>query len=238
MSLRDFNAPVCDDPIALHHQPVGNATGLENFHTIHPEDIEPNNTPKIVGALAVALMIGAAGTALYTSISSQPPKPVTMAANLPAPAAPPAPLPAAVTPDANTPASMPAATEMAPTPAPVQAKSVSSQPSQTASAPRRATPSVGKDAASVRLAADATQSTVQPPAPVIAEPVAPTPSPSDIATNNIQSGVAVAPNATMAADMPVQGQASTTPQPLQSSTPSASDTAPAQDQQTGAAPAQ
>ncbi|HKY18909.1 MAG TPA: hypothetical protein VJL82_08240 [Rhizomicrobium sp.] len=234
MSLRDFNAPVCDDPIALHHQPAGNATGLENFHTIHPEDIEPNNTPKIVGALAVALMIGAAGTVLYTSISSQHPQPVTMAANLPTPAAP---LPA-VTPDANTPASMPAAAQTAPTPTPVQAKSVPRQPSQTALSPRRATPSVGKGGASVRLAADTTQSTVQPPAPVIAEPIAepvtPTPSPSDVATNNIQSGVAVAPNATMAADMPAQDQASTAPQPLQS--PQAGDTA--QDQQTGAAPAQ
>ncbi|HKQ44496.1 MAG TPA: hypothetical protein VJS47_03805 [Rhizomicrobium sp.] len=238
MSLRDFNAPVCDDPIALHHQPVGNATGLENFHTIHPEDIEPNSTPKIVGALAVALMIGAAGVALYTSISSRPPEPVTMAANLPAPAAPPAPLPAAVTPDTNTPASMPAAAP-APTLAPVQA-SVPRQPSQTASVPRSATPSVGKDAASVRLAADAAQSTVQPPAPVIAEPIAkpmaPTPSPSDVATNTIQSGVAVPPNATMAADIPAQGQASSAPQPLQPSTPPASDAA--QDPQTGAAPAQ
>ena len=51
MTLRDFNnTQFPDDPTALHHGPVGNDSGLENFHTIQPEDIEPNNTPKIVGA--------------------------------------------------------------------------------------------------------------------------------------------------------------------------------------------
>ena len=59
MSLRDFNAPFEMIPSVLHHEPGGNGTGLENFHTVQPEDIEPNNTPKIVGAVAVALMLGA-----------------------------------------------------------------------------------------------------------------------------------------------------------------------------------
>ena len=58
MSLRDFNAPFPDDPRALHNVPSGNGAGLEDFHTVQPEDIEPNNTPKIIGAVAVALMIG------------------------------------------------------------------------------------------------------------------------------------------------------------------------------------
>ncbi len=68
MSLRDFNSP-SDDPIALHNSPQGNGGGLGNFHTIHPEEREPNNTPKIVGALAVALMIGAAGVGLFSAAS-------------------------------------------------------------------------------------------------------------------------------------------------------------------------
>ena len=55
MSLRDFDAPFPNDPRALHNEPLGNGAGLENFHTTQPEDIEPNNTPKIIGAVAVAL---------------------------------------------------------------------------------------------------------------------------------------------------------------------------------------
>ncbi|HKQ09931.1 MAG TPA: hypothetical protein VJS85_01970, partial [Rhizomicrobium sp.] len=67
MSLRDFQTPYSDDPAALHHMPKGNETGLESFHTVQPEDIEPNNMPKIVGAVAVALMVSAAGMAFYAS---------------------------------------------------------------------------------------------------------------------------------------------------------------------------
>ncbi len=63
MSLRDFNAPFPNDPRALHNAPLGNSSGLEGFHTKQPEDIAPNNMPKIVGAVAVTLMIGAAGLA-------------------------------------------------------------------------------------------------------------------------------------------------------------------------------
>src|SRR4051812_43317947 len=71
MSLRDFNnGQFPDDPTALHHETAGNESGLENFHTIQPEDIEPNNTPKIVGAIAVALMVSAAGVGLYATQSS------------------------------------------------------------------------------------------------------------------------------------------------------------------------
>src|SRR6266702_3859519 len=97
MSLRDFNAPSSADPIALHNAPSGNGAGLNSFHTRQPEDIVPSNTPKIVGAAAVALIIGVAGAALYASAGkSAQPKPVVAASNLPAPA-PPAPtsLPAA-----------------------------------------------------------------------------------------------------------------------------------------------
>src|SRR5690349_3723280 len=121
MSLRDFNAPFPDDPRALHNAPLGNGAGLENFHTKQPEDIEPNNMPKIVGAVAVALMIGAAGIALYTSAGrSMQPKSIvatnTMPAAQPAPAPLPAPEPAQMTPDANTPATPPAAADNTPAP--------------------------------------------------------------------------------------------------------------------------
>ena len=57
MSLRDFNTHAFDDPTALHHEPLGNGAGLADFHTVIAEESEPNNTPKIVGAVAVALMV-------------------------------------------------------------------------------------------------------------------------------------------------------------------------------------
>ena len=71
MSLRDFNndARSLDDPTALHHEPLGNGAGLETFHTVQPEDIEPSNTPKIVGAVAVALMVGVAGCGRFMPTS-------------------------------------------------------------------------------------------------------------------------------------------------------------------------
>ena len=108
MSLRDFNT-VSDDKIALHNSPQGNGGGLGNFHTTNPEDREPNNTPKIVGALAVALMVGVAGVGLYAySGSASHPKPMVATNNLPsappAPMAQPAPQPAAMTPDSAVPA--------------------------------------------------------------------------------------------------------------------------------------
>src|SRR5258707_13317417 len=107
MSLRDFNAPFPDDPAALHNAPSGNGAGLASFHTTQPEDIQPNSMPKIVGAVAVALMIGAAGVALYASAGKQP-KPVVAASSLPAPQAA-QPAPAAPAAGANTPARPPAA---------------------------------------------------------------------------------------------------------------------------------
>jgi hypothetical protein len=77
MSLRDFNNTLSDDPIALHTTPLGNGAGLDSFHTTNPEDREPNNTPKIVGALAVALMVGVAGIGLYAATgSASHPKPM------------------------------------------------------------------------------------------------------------------------------------------------------------------
>src|SRR5215467_11781582 len=111
MSLRDFNnAPFPDDPRALHNEPLGNGAGLESFHTTLPQDIARNSMPKILGAVAVVLMIGAAGVALYTSAGSGP-KPVMTASNPPAAPAsqPPASQPEspaasmAMTPDASAP---------------------------------------------------------------------------------------------------------------------------------------
>jgi hypothetical protein len=224
MSLRDFNnTPFPDDPTALHHGPVGNETGLENFHTVQPEDIEPNNTPKIVGAIAVALMVGVAGVALYTSQGSST-HAKQMVAAVPAPTAPVNPPPAAAPlPDANMPASAPLA---APEPAPV--KSAATEPAAPKSAPVKSA-SVAKsqsasesssasDAMSARMAAanDANQVSPQPqqqaaitptaPAPeqqaAIPLPAGPSPSPSDLATNNTQSGVAVPQGAASASDIP------------------------------------
>ena len=86
MSLRDFNEP--PEPMALHTDPAGNSAGLGSFHTTSPEDREPSNTPKIVGALAVALMVGAAGIGLYAYSGSSQPKPVVADNNLPQPPAP------------------------------------------------------------------------------------------------------------------------------------------------------
>ena len=115
MSLRDFN-PTDDRPISLQNQPLGNGVGLESFHTVQPEDRDSGvtNTPKIVGAVAVALMIGVAGIALYAHSSSfMQPKPVLADSNLPSPTPPATPASqqqAATAPDANMPASVPAAT--------------------------------------------------------------------------------------------------------------------------------
>ena len=131
MSLRDFNSP-SDDPIALHNSPQGNGNGLGNFHTINPEEREPNNTPKIVGALAVALMVGAAGIGLYAYSGSPSNKQVVTASNMPAsstpaPVAAPAPQAAAMTPE-------PAATPADNTPAPIApVKSASAKPSRSMS---------------------------------------------------------------------------------------------------------
>src|ERR1700753_1415799 len=70
MSLRDFNSSTDDRPVILNTDPEGNAGGLGDFHTTSPADLEPNNTPKIIGALAVALMLGGAGAYIY-SVSGQ-----------------------------------------------------------------------------------------------------------------------------------------------------------------------
>src|SRR6185503_17083412 len=69
MSLRDdFNTPAFDDPTALHHEPLGNGAGLSDFHTVNVEESERSNTPKIVGAVAVALMVGVAAVGLYANM--------------------------------------------------------------------------------------------------------------------------------------------------------------------------
>jgi hypothetical protein len=242
MSLRDFNnAPFPDDPRALHNDPLGNSAGLESFHTVQPEDIAPNNTPKIVGAVAVALMVGVAGIALYASNSGKHPAAVVATAT---PATPvvsePLPAPAAAAPDASAPLAPPAADKspasapssakgsaMMEASAPVKEASMSKKHRRTASisastASSNAAPS---SAAADRMAADTNQSTVQPQQQQAIAP--PSPSPSDLASNNTQSNVAVSPNATSASDIPAQPQAA--PQPPAP--------APAQEQSAGAAQA-
>ena len=227
MSLRDFNnTPASDDPIALHNEPMGNGSGLATFHTTHPEDREPNNTPKIVGAVALALMMGVAAVGLYASWGSSPePQKIVADNSLPktAPVAPPPAMaapansltaaPDAAAPDAAAP--MPAAAAEAPKPAPVRtasARSARSSASIEATAQARmaaATPTQVPQPAQVTPVPEQAQATPLP--------AAPSPSPSDVASNT---------PAVLAA-----------PQEPQSSTPQADNAAPAQDQQSGATPA-
>ena len=238
MTLRDFNnGQFPDDPTALHHVPMGNESGLENFHTIQPEDIEPSNTPKIVGAIAVALMVGVAGVALYASQGSSPQPKQMIAA---APAAPVNTPPAAAPlPDANMPANTPAAAPEpaapvksaatvpeAPKPAPVKSASAAKSSSASNSASQASSAS---DAMTARMAAanDANQVNTQPQQqaavtptpeqPAAPAPVSPSPSPSDVASNNTQSGVAVPQGASTASDIP-------NPAPAQGANPAPSPT--------------
>jgi DNA-binding protein HU-beta len=211
MSLRDFNA-IDDDPISLHSQPLGNESGLGTFHTVQPEDAAPSNTPKIVGGLAVALMIGVAGFGFYyqaNSSSSLQPKPVVTASNVPAPAAPIAPdaqsdaqqaaqaakaaKAATADPDSLRAAQVktPAAASMDQMPAP--AKTASAKPARS-----RAAASTG--AASSRMSADFNQTSKAAAQQPVVTPTAP--SPSDVATTNTQSSVAVPSDATTASDIP------------------------------------
>ncbi len=61
MSLRDFNSPSDDRPMALNNDPTGNGSGLGSFHTVNPEDREPNNTGKIVGCAGGGFDAGRGG---------------------------------------------------------------------------------------------------------------------------------------------------------------------------------
>src|SRR5262245_38633771 len=143
MSLRDFG-PSEERTVILNHEPNGNGSGLNEFHTVHPEEIEPNNTGKIVGALAVALMVGAAGVYAYT-MTGHSANTVPMqqtAANLPAP--PPAP-PAAMTPP-PAPEAAPVVEPVAapePAPAPVTKSAAAEKPVKSAAAKTEAPVSDG-----------------------------------------------------------------------------------------------
>jgi hypothetical protein len=229
MSLRDFNTPMSDDPTALHHAPLGNNSGLSEFHTVSVDEREPSNTPKIVGALAIALMVGAAAIGLY-AYSGSSTQPVVADSELPKTAPVTPPVQQAMAPEASM---TPAAPEaMIPAPEATPAPAASPKPVRSA----RLSPSTRMAAAQPAPAAQAPASQGQP-AQITQEPqttplpAAPTPSPSDVAS----ATPAVPNNAPSAADIPAQ--ATVAPQEAQSSTPQASDAAPAQDQQSGATPA-
>jgi hypothetical protein len=205
MSLRDFNTPASDDPIALHHEPMGNGSGLSDFHIVHPEERDPNNVPKIVGAVAVALMVGVAAVGLY-AYSGSSPKPVVAENTLPKtePIAPP-PQQMAMAPDSSMSAMpAPAASAEAPKPAPV--RTATARPARSGGSP--SVPAGASDAMRTRMSADASQTTQAPlpaqvtPAPEQAQatplPAAPAPSPSDVAS----ATPAVPNNAPVAADIP------------------------------------
>jgi hypothetical protein len=244
MSLRDIYSNNEPGNISLHTEPQGNGAGLDNFHTINPEDREPNNTGKIVGALAVALMVGAAGIGLYATLgSSTTTKPMVSASNAPAlppPSAAPAAAPqqdAMTTPaDANTPAST-SSTDAAPAPAPMKSadaapvttKTADAAPVKSSKTSKTAKADTSTDNMASQLNGDKSQ-TVVPKQSAAAEPVSPTPSPNDVASNSAQSSVAVQPNATSASDIPA-------PQPQQQAN-TATPVAPEQAQPTVQAPAE
>jgi hypothetical protein len=214
MSLRDIYGTNEDRPIILNTDPVGNTGGLGGFHTINPEDREPNNMPKILGGLAVALMLGAAGAYVY-SVSGHQPKQIVAANSLPAPSAPvaaaaPAPLPASDnTPAATAPAPTPAADVTKPESKPVSVHQASvSKSTRTASSSRS-----DMGAANARMQADSAPA-VQPQQQAVVTPVEPV---SPQAPASAQANVAQPSNPEVA--------------------PQADSAAPAQDQQTGATPA-
>lgn len=229
MSLRDFNAPASDDPIALHTEPSGNGSGLSSFHTVSPEEREPNNVPKIIGVVAVALMVGAAAVGLY-AYSGHSTKPVVADNSLPQtpPVTPPQQTAMAQDNSISSPAPVPSAVPPAPSPTPAATTEMpKSAPVRTASirSARSHISSMSNEAAPITPVPQQAQATPLPPAP--------SPSPSDVASNNSQFSAAVPNNAVTAPEVP---QASAAPQQLQSSTPQASNAAPAQDQQSGATP--
>ena len=236
MSLRDdINTPAFDDPTALHHEPLGNGAGLSNFHTVNVEESERSNTPKIVGAVAVALMVGVAAVGLYANMghSTKPvvadnavPKTVPVTPPQQTAMAAPDSSTSAPAPDANSSASTPA-----PTPEPAATKTEPSKPAPVHTASRSSShiksasaepASPASDAASVRMSADTTQATQAPQQAQVQQaqttplPAAPAPSPSDVASNGGQSSAAVPGNATTASDIP-QPQAA--PAPAQPQTP-------------------
>jgi hypothetical protein len=200
MSLRDFNSPSEDRPIILNNEPIGNGSGLEAFHTTNPEDREPNNTGKIVGALAVALMLGAAGVYAYSVSGKSETKQVVAANTLPAPAAP-APVAAQTPPpaapqqdamttpsDATTPATKTA--DARPDVAPVKTASAKPVKVRTAKADTSSDASSG---VAQRMSADTSQP-ASTPAPEAAV-TAPSPSPNDVASNTATPAVSPAQTA-------------------------------------------
>jgi hypothetical protein len=148
---------------------------LSSFHTTAPEDSRLNNTGKIVGALAVALMVGAAGLVVY-STTNPAPKPRITAAQLPkaaptrlAAATPTAPMPDAMTPSADAAADAAMTTEPAAAPAPVkpEAKASASPEGKPVDVARNDVP----DTMSARLAASGDQAmTDNKSAPLTATP--------------------------------------------------------------------
>jgi hypothetical protein len=210
MSLRDFNA-IDDDPISLHNQPLGNESGLGNFHTVQPDDVAPSSTPKIVGALAVALMVGAAGVGIYATSGSSPhPKPIVTASNVPAP-----PAAALVASDPQQSAQAGKAAKAATadpnslraalvkTPAAASTDQMPA-PTKTASAkPARSHAAASTGAVSARTPADSNQTLQAPVQQSVVTPAVSAPPPSDVAAANSQSSVAVPSDATTASDIPV-----------------------------------
>lgn len=226
MTLRDIYSNNEPNNISLHTEAQGNGAGLGNFHTINPEDRAPNNTGKIVGALAVALMVGAAGVGLYATTGSSTTKPIVSARNAPVLPPPSAPVAAPqqdamTTPaDANTPATSSAmdaapmkSADAAPAKAMESTKTADAAPVKSTKATRTAKADTSSDHMASQLNGDKSQTEV-PKQTATAEPVSPTPSPNDVASNSTQSSVAVQPNATSASDMPAAQQQANTATPV------------------------
>jgi hypothetical protein len=94
-----------------------------------------------------------------------------------------------------------------------------------ASTARSHVATAGGGAASDRMAAGSNQSNIQPQQQAVVNP--PAPSPSDVATNNTQSGVAVPQNAATASDVPAPQPNQAQPD-QQTATPAQSPAQPAQ----------
>lgn len=200
------------------------AEPLGAFHTIEVE--ETSNTGRIVGGLAIALMLGAAGIYGY-EVSTKPAKPVATqtAANVPAPAPAAMPAPAPAQSADATPAATAAPAALQPAPAapaamaPAAASTpVTKAPVHTARTQVRSAPAAAAIPSSPASSGAPEQAAVQP--------VYPTAPSSSQALNNAQP--IVTPDVQPSAAAP--DQAAPQPPPEQPAQPVPAQPAPAPDQ--------
>jgi hypothetical protein len=201
--MRDFNAPGnISEEIRPQRDPLleGENHSLGEFHVIETE--ESGNTGRILGALAVALLLGTAGGYAYYASQKAPAAPVAnqMAAVSPPPAAAPAPdnsqavnNPAPVAPSDAMPSSQPASSQ--PVSAPAPSAPVSSHRVRAARADTSASP--GQPQA---VTTEPNAPTLVPDQSAAAQPAAPAGNPS--LARNEQNGADVTAPAVQAPAIP------------------------------------